>query len=133
MIRIMHILKGDKFMETVDFRTFKQKMHDVKSKAIVGWDNTKYRVGTFCKENKEFCLGLALAAIPGAIQFGNSIVRHHMVVAEDKRRQCDIWDPKKGIHYVVRKPLSHNQQIEYNMRYANGEDGASILRSMRLY
>ena len=120
-------------METIDFRTWKQKAHDTKSRAIVKWDTFKYNAKTFCRENKEFCFGLAMVTVPGVIQMGNSMIRHHMATVEDKRRLCDIWDPKKGVHYVTRKPMSHNQQIEYNLRYANGEDGASILRSMRLY
>lgn len=123
-------MKGDKHMEeTKDFRTFKQKIHEAKTKVentvAIGWHNTV----VFCKENKEFCFGLAMVAIPGMLKVGNSLIRHHQIALEDKRRNCDIWDPKRGQHYIIRKPLKPYQQIEYNRRYDNGEDGAYILRS----
>ena len=120
-------------METVDERTLKQKLHEFKVRTENKMAIAKHNTIVFCKENKEFCFGVAMVAIPGTFKVVNSLIRHHQVALEDKRRNCDIWDPKRGQHYFVRKPLSHNQQMEYNRRYDAGEDGASILRSMRLY
>lgn len=119
-------------METVDNRTMKQKLHEFKvrtgDKIAIGWHNVK----TFCRENKETVIGLAVIAVPGAIQVTNSLIRHHQTSMEYKRRDTDIWDPKRGMHYYTKRKMTPNQQLEYNRRYDNGEDGASILRSMRL-
>ena len=51
---------------------------------------------------------------------------------ELKRRDTDIWDPKRGMHYYIKKRMTPSQQMEYNRRYDRGENGADILRSMRL-
>ena len=39
MIRTIYILKGDKFMETIDFRTWKQKRDEASNKIKIGFQN----------------------------------------------------------------------------------------------
>ena len=119
-------------METVDFRTTKQKLHEFKVKVENGVCIGLHNAKTFVVNNKELCTGIAVVAIPEALRIGNSLIRHHQTAMELKRRDTDIWDPKRGQHYYVKKALTANQKLEYNRRYDRGEDGASILRSMRL-
>lgn len=119
-------------MEVVDNRTMKQKLHEFRvrtgDKIAIGWHNTK----VFVRENKTFCLGIAAVAIPEGLRIGNSLIRHHQASMELKRRDTDIWDPKRGMHYYIKKRMTPSQQMEYNRRYDRGENGADILRSMRL-
>lgn len=113
-------------------RTFKEKFDDWKIRTQFRLRGDIYRARDFVRDNKEAVVGIAVVAVPGALAIGNSLVRKSIVTKEDRRRLCDIWDPKRGQHIYIKKPMKPNQQIEYARRYDNGETGIEILRSMGL-
>ena len=115
-----------------DERTMKEKFDDWKIRTQFRLRGTMYRTRDFVKDNKEAVIAVSLVVIPGALSIGNSLVRKSIVSKEDRRRLCDIWDPKRGQHIYIKKPMKPNQQIEYARRYDNGETGIEILRSMGL-
>lgn len=119
-------------METIDDRTLKQKFSDwwlmTKWRARGNW----FKVKTFCKDNSGAIISISIIALPGILSVVNSLIRRNTVIREDKRRLCDIWDPKRGQHYQTKKPMSVKQQLEYARRYDAGENGAEILKSMKL-
>lgn len=119
-------------METIDDRTFKEKVYDWKVRQQFKWAGRCNNAKRFIVENKEFCIGMAFITVPGVLKMGNSLIRHHQAAMELKRRDTDIWDPKRGQHYYIKRRMTANQQIEYNRRYDANEDGATILKSMRL-
>jgi len=118
-------------METVDNRTFKQKVKDfgvkAQDKAEKAWNGVK----EFCEDHPFEAIGLASVAIPGILRLGNSIVRGSIEKREDKRRELDEYDPRTGEHWFLRSKLSTNQKLELERRYRNGEPKGEILRSMR--
>ena len=113
-------------------RTMKEKFDDWKIRTEFRLRGDMYRACNFVKDNKEVVVAVSLVAIPGALKLGNSLVRKSIVAKEDRRRLCDIWDPKRGQHIYIKRPMKPNQQIEYARRYDNGETGVEILRSMGL-
>lgn len=119
-------------METVDNRTFKEKLDDKILRARFKMADLKYKAADAWRDHKGEIVTGALILGPGLLRLGNSLVRHNTVSREDKRRKCDVWDPKRGMHYYTKKPLTANQQLEYARRYDKGESGADILRSMKL-
>lgn len=119
-------------METIDDRTFKEKVYDWKVRQQFKWAGRWNNTKQFVAENKEFCIGMAFIAVPGVLKMGNSLIRHHQASMELKRRDTDIWDPKRGLHYYTKRPMTGDEQIQYIRRYDAGEDGATILKSMRL-
>lgn len=113
-------------------RTMKEKFNDWKIRKQFRIRGDLNRACNFVKENKEAVVAVSLVLIPGALSIGNSLVRKSIVAKEDRRRLCDIWDPKRGQHIYIKRPMKPNQQIEYARRYDNGETGVEILRSMGL-
>ena len=115
-----------------DERTMKEKFDDWKIRMQFRLRGDMYRAKDFVRENKGTIIAISMIAIPGVLSIGNSMVRKSIVTKEDRRRLCDIWDPKRGQHIYIKKPMKPNQQIEYARRYDNGESGVEILRSMGL-
>ena len=119
-------------MQTIDERTLKQKFDDwwlmTKFRARGKW----FKVKTFCRNNSGAIFSISIIALPGILSIANSMIRRNTVIREDKRRLCDIWDPRRGQHYQTKKPMTASQQLEYARRYDLGENGAEILRSMKL-
>ena len=119
-------------METVDNRTFKEKLDDKILRMRFKAEDAKRKIANTVKEHPGETLTVVLTLAPVALTLGNSLVRKSITRSEDKRRKCDVWDPKKGLHYYTKRPMTANQQLEYTRRYQNGENGAEILRSMKL-
>lgn len=118
-------------METVDNRTFTQKVKDFGVKTQIKVENAWNVVKQSCKDHPVEAIGLAAVAVPGILRLGNTIARGSIEKREDKRRQLDEYDPRTGEHWFLRSKLSTNQKLELERRYRNGEPKGEILRSMR--
>lgn len=119
-------------METVDFRTFKQKRNSFCNKAKVTFQNGWYTVKRTVQEHPMETFGLLMAAVPGTLSCINSVIR---VNQQNKERRFDMrheYDNRTGEHWYARKDVTNNQKLEIERRYRNGESKGEILRSMRL-
>ena len=119
-------------METVDERTFKQKVHDFTSKTRAKVDTCVYNVKTAVKEHPMEAFTIACVAVPGVLKIANSAVRAHMQNQETRYNECDIYDPRTGTHYYTKRPLSNNQKLNLEREYRNGKNKGDILRDMKM-
>lgn len=119
-------------METVDNRTFKQKVHDFKSRTVTKIDNAWYKVKTTVKEHPMESFTVACIVIPGVLKIANSAVRAHMQNQETRYNECDIYDPRTGTHYYTKKPLTNTQKLNLESEYKTGRNKGEILREMRM-
>lgn len=119
-------------METIDFRTFKQKRDSVINKVKVACQNGYYTVKRTVQEHPMETIALLTATIPGVLSCINSTIR---VSQANKERRYDMrheYDNRTGEHWYARKNVTTNQKLEIERRYKNGESKGEILRSMRL-
>ena len=119
-------------METVDFRSFKEKVHDgvstVKQKVEDGVNGVKKVVS----EHPQETFVVACLAIPGVLKLANSAMRANMQEKQTRYDECNVYDPRTGEHWYTRKPLTANQKLNLEQRYKLGESKGSILRDMRM-
>lgn len=115
-------------METVDDRTFKQKVHDFKVRLVEKWD----QFITWCKENPETALGALIFALPIIGKVLTSIFRFLRTVFEDYADKTDFYDPRTGEHWYTRRPLTSREKLNLERRYNNGESKGKILHEMHL-
>ena len=114
-------------METVDERTFKEKMN-----AFVEKGKDKVRDGCrFIKDNPAsvpiICAGIA----------GGSKIISKSISAYSTKKQMDlqmrrIYDRSLGRYIELKRPLSTREAIELEARRMNGENITMILDSMGL-
>lgn len=119
-------------METVDFRTFKQKRDSFVNKLLVTGQNAWYTCKTTVQEHPVESIALATAIVPNALRVVNSLIR---VGQENKERRYDNrheYDNRTGEHWYARKNITNNKRLEIERRYRDGESKGAILRSMKL-
>ena len=115
-------------MDTVDYRTTKQKIEDagryVKRKAREGWE--------WVKENKDIVLvGLPIAA--GAVAGGCKLVGKAINNRKaEKIKNMYIYDPSLGFYWPMRRALTGAEKLEFDARRKAGETTGEILRSMKV-
>mgnify|MGYP007069887838 CR=1 FL=1 len=115
-------------MDTVDNRTFKEKVHDFTARLKLKWEDFK----KFCSENKEAVLAVLLVLIPAISKMASSGAKAYAEHKEDRRRQTDYYDPRTGEHWYTKKPLTANQKLNLEQRYNSGESKGAILKDMGL-
>ena len=119
-------------METVDDRTFKQKVKDGIGKAK-DWSHDKWEdTKVFVRENKAELLFLAMVLGPGILKMGDTAIRKKMQDRDRRIDECDYYDPRTGEHWYTRRPLTNNQKLNLERRYNEGESKGDILRSMHM-
>ena len=119
-------------METVDNRSFKQKVHDFTSKTKGKIDTCVYNVKTTIKEHPMEAFTIACLTVPGVLKVGNSLVRAHIQNQETRYNECDIYDPRTGTHYYTKRPLTNAQKLNLESAYKEGKNKGEILRDMRM-
>ena len=119
-------------METVDNRTWKEKIHDTKVKACEklsdGWNGVKKTVSDHPMES----FTLACLAVPGVLKIINSTIRAHSQNQETRYNECDIYDPRTGTHYYTRRPLSNKEKLNLESAYKEGRSKGDYLREKHL-
>lgn len=119
-------------METIDERTFKQKVHDaastVKQKVEDGAKAVKKTVTDHPVESLTVLCFLG----PGLLKVANTAIRGAQINKETRYNECDYYDPRTGEHWYTKKPLTANQKLNLEQRYKLGESKGSILRDMRM-
>lgn len=115
-------------METVDYRTTKQKIEDFrysakrKLKKAWGW----------VKDNKEIiivCVPVAGAAVAGVCKVTTKAIRIHK---EERIKNTYIYDPSLGFYWPMKRALTGAEKLEFDARRKAGETTGEILRSMKV-
>ena len=119
-------------METVDDRTFKQKVKDVWVKGTEKVSDAARNAKTMVMEHPQEALTIAVLALPASLKLANSIVRAKQQSKETRYNECDVYDPRTGTHYYTKKPLTNQQKLNLESRYRAGEDKGKILYDMKL-
>jgi hypothetical protein len=119
-------------METVDTRTFKQKVKDFFNKKKEAVLDAKDKVVQAAKDHPYEAYGLLCISIPGLLKLLNSIVRLIMQAREDRYDDCDYYDPRTGEHWQAKRPLSKKQKLNLEKRYKEGESKGKILNDMHM-
>ena len=119
-------------METVDNRTFKQKVHEGWVKVKCGAQDAYKVVYDTFREHPIESLTITSIALSGAFKCANSAMRMHMQNKETRYNECDIYDPRTGTHYYTKRPLTNNQKLNLESEYRSGKDKGKILREMHM-
>lgn len=119
-------------MDTVDNRSFKQKIHDAKVKVQVKVETAFNNVKRIIQDHPDETLALACVAVPVIGKVANSAIRCYMQGRETRYNECDIYDPKTSTHYYTKRPLSNKQKLNLEAAYNAGRSKGEILKEMRL-
>lgn len=116
-------------METVDMRDF--KIEALKRKVKEAGKKLKKNVDdvvAWGAEHPGEALALATLVLGTAKKVSGSI----QSVAENHRRELDLYDPRTGRHSMLRRPLTPKEKLIIDERYSRGESYVRILYDMGL-
>ena len=101
-------------MKEVDEMSLWEK---IKTKTKAAWDWTKETteiVVELAKENPK----IALTLISGVFTVGGgavtTVVKHRQKLTEKKDKERDIYDPRVGQHYILKRPMNKKEQRVFN-------------------
>lgn len=113
--------------ERIDI-TWEIKKRELKDKVKNAWNG----VCRFVDNNKE----IIAVSLPIAGKVVYDLVKQHKrnsyLREERELKDQHIYDPRLGIYFKTRKPLSTNQRLEFAARREKGESVSDILRDMRI-
>lgn len=115
-------------METIDNRTFKEKVEAVKAKAKEKAEEAKKWVVT---HTEEIVIG-ATIILPIVGGIAKEVVKASKDKEERIHRERDIYDPRKGRTYRLKRTPKPWEWDEIDFRYEQGEMYSSILHDMNL-
>ena len=113
-------------METIDNRSFKEKVVAFKEKAkMKGQDALAW-----CSRNKE----LLIIAVPTGLAAFSKLASTYDRIEERKydykERYLQIWDPATRQHIKLKRELRPSEQLELSQRNQEGERLTDILWDM---
>ena len=117
-------------METVDTRTFKEKVKDTFGRAKVKVAETYDGVKTAISEHPVETFTLLCLSVPGLLKLANTHAKDRQAKRDQRRDECDYYDPRTGEHWYTRKPLTSRQKLNLEQRYRAGEPKGRILKDM---
>jgi hypothetical protein len=79
-------------------------------------------------ENKE----LAMAGTAAGLKLVITLNKSYQARKESERRDCSLYDPRKGRYTITRRKPTAREEAEIDRRYNAGESYAHILDDMRL-
>lgn len=115
-------------METIDKRTFKEKWEDLKGRMALKWQHFK----EWWAQNWEPALTVIFMVLPFVAKAIKETNKMRSLNAEQRRRNREIYDPRKGRYYVLKRTPKQWEWEEIDYRYESGENYSSILRDMNL-
>lgn len=115
-------------METVDNRTFKEKVNDAKFQA----KEKLRKAGEWCNEHREVVIACAPVVIGGVIEVIKISARRSNVNTEKDLKEKYIYDRSQGHYYELKRKLKSSEWITIEERKNNGEPLGVILRDMRV-
>ena len=111
-------------METIDTRTFKEKMEAANQK-----------VKDLAKKSLDYAADHPLETATGIIAIGSGIFGLSKEATKIKRAQDEskrIWDPELGIYLYAKHKMTGYEKLEFSKRVKRGESRAQVLESMNL-
>ena len=115
--------------ETVNMSDFKKEAFKRKVKDGFDWCKKKVDEGiAWAMEHPGEAIALATLTA-GTIKKGSGSVQ---TVAENRRRDLDLYDPRTGSHSKMRRRPSPTEQVMIDRRYNMGESYKEILYDMGL-
>jgi len=115
-------------METIDNRTWKEKLEAAKAKAKEKAEEAKKWVVT---HTAEITVGATIV-----LPIVGGIIKEVAKASRDKEerihRERDIYDPRKGRTYRLKRTPKPWEWDEIDYRYDAGENYSSILHDMNL-
>lgn len=117
-------------METVDNRSFKEKVRDFCIKAKEKVSEGVETVVETVKNHPMETFTLVCLAVPGILKCTNSAIRAHQQNQLTRYNECDVYDPRTGTHWYIKKPLTSRQKLNLEEQYKTGRNKGDILREM---
>lgn len=115
-------------METVDNRTFSEKVRDAKERAKDKLRSAK----DWCSNNREVVIAVAPIALGGVIELIKIAARRGNVNTEKDLKEKYIYDRSQGHYYELKRKLKSSEWITIEERKNNGEPLGIILRDMKV-
>lgn len=109
--------------------------------SIKGWfEKTKEKVSDKTKEvtsdalkfyydNETF---VKAVAIPAGVVATRQLVKAHRKTSEKRSFECDHYDPRMGIHFTSRRPLTNSEKISLQRLYEKGYSKGEALQILGL-
>lgn len=104
------------------FEKTKEKVSD-KAKEV------KNDAAKFYYDNETF---IKAVAIPTAVVATRQIVKTHKKHTDKHTFECDHYDPRLGIHFTSRRPLSNSEKISLQRLYERGYSKGEALKILGL-
>ena len=123
-----YITKKNDNMDTVDYRTFKEKVDDIKGRAEV----KAKAISDWAKLHADEILVASAVVIPVVTKGAHEINKAKANREEKIHRERDIYDPRKGRTYRCKRTPKQWEYDEIDARYDAGENYSHILRDMHL-
>lgn len=111
-------------METVDTRTFEEKMEYANEK-----------VKDLARKGIDYATEHPIETATGLFALGSGIFGLSKEAAKLKRAQDEsrrIWDPELGIYLYTKHQMTGYEKLEFSKRVKRGESRAQVLESMGL-
>lgn len=115
-------------METIDNRTFKEKFEDFKGRIAQKFKDLKQWISEHFYE----ILTAVVFVGPVILSVLKEVNKARAASLQARREQREIYDPRKGRYYTLRRTPKAWEWEEIDERYEAGENYSSILRDMRL-
>lgn len=115
-------------METIDERTWKEKIESLKFEA----GKKKDEAISWIKEHKEFCYAVIPVLVTGLLDIGKEVSRHGRLKEEKRLKENYIYDRSKGHYVEARRPLKPKEWRRFDELREQGMSSSDILRELRL-
>ena len=115
-------------METIDTRTFKEKVESWKAQAKIKAEAALKWASTHADE----IIVAAAIILPVSTKCAHEINKAKIYHEEKIHRTRDIYDPRKGRTYRCKRTPKQWEYDEIDARYDAGENYSHILRDMHL-
>jgi hypothetical protein len=119
-------------METIDNRSFKEKVTDSFRRGVDWTKQKAENIGTVIKDHPQETLAVVCILGPGLLKCANSAIRYRQQQAQLRYDECDYYDNRTAEHWYTKRPLTTREKLELERRYQNGESKGSILKSKGL-
>lgn len=105
-------------------------VHAVPTKKKV--ENGIQRLWNKIVENRDTIIKVAPIVIGGFAALAKTVSRHARIHNEKVLKELYVWDPKLGLYWQLRKPMTNSQRLELDRRKQTGESVGNILAGMRI-
>lgn len=119
---------------TVSMEDFKKesRRREIVEKVKNGASNAYQKARTFCINNKEVVVPVAITLATGTVKVTKQLLKARNIKEDERIKEEYCYDRSLGHYWALRKPLSNKEWLEIDSRKQNGERLADILSDMRV-